>query len=86
MKAVLDRIVDGTHAVLLVGEDEEELILQVSALPGEAKAGAVYEVTLDNGTIRTIQLLDPDAAQENERRIASKLDLLRQRSGSRFRS
>lgn len=37
-QAVIDRIEDGQHAVLLVGEEEREQIVPVAALPPRVQA------------------------------------------------
>lgn len=39
-KAVVERIVAGRHAVLLVGDEEREHIVQLNQLPAEAKEGS----------------------------------------------
>lgn len=81
-RAVVDRIVDGAHAVLLVGDDETEVILPVTDLPEGAKEGSWLHVTQEADQVVVIGL-DEQATGDAEERIASKLDELRQR-GSRF--
>lgn len=64
--AVLDRIVDGRSAVLLLeadGDVIDELVVTVDAVPEDGRhEGAVFEVTVDEGT-----LLDADYREDEER-------------------
>jgi len=43
---VLDRIVDGQRAVLLVGPDEVELVIDLASLPEGAAEGDWFRLTL----------------------------------------
>ncbi|MDG5787144.1 DUF3006 domain-containing protein [Evansella sp. AB-P1] len=79
IKAVIDRIVDGEHAVLLVGEMEEELLLPVTQLPENANEGTWVKIDLDGDVIHSIQV-DQDDTITREERIKSKMERLRQRS------
>lgn len=78
-KAVLDRIVDGAHAVLLVGEAEQETIVPVALLPDGARPGAWLQVTrgASGEIVRLTHDVDETAAMRQ--RIADKLAKLRQR-------
>lgn len=78
-RAVVDRIIDGTHAVLLVGEDETEQVVPSEQLPDETTEGTWLLITRDDdGRIVAIET-DESSTAEVEERIASKLDRLRQR-------
>lgn len=78
-KAVLDRIVDGTQAVLLVGETEAEAIVPVTLLPDGTQPGDWLQVTRGaDGTIVALAL-DPAETESMRERIAAKLAALRQR-------
>jgi hypothetical protein len=46
LQAVVDRIVDAERAVLLVGDDEQELVLPVGWLPEGAGEGSVLTLGL----------------------------------------
>ena len=65
--AVVDRIVDGETAVVLVddvGEVVEEYTLAVDELPTEADEGGVLEVQIDHGElVRMDYLADETAAR-----------------------
>lgn len=80
--AVIDRFVDGGHAVLLVGPAEAELIVPRAALPADATEGTWLNVQLDGQRLiaATVDESATDAATE---RVVSKMDLLRRR-GSRL--
>jgi hypothetical protein len=79
-KAVIDRIVDGQHAVLLVGESEEEIVLPVEQLPAEAGAGMWLRVEVEDGVITEITV-DDEETEAVRQRIAGKMALLRGRGG-----
>lgn len=83
-RAVLDRVVDGTTAVLLVGPAEDELHLPVGRLPDGAADGTW--VILD---LRTeppcIVGIDHELTEARRTDLSSRLDRLRQeRRGGRF--
>ncbi|MBI3953966.1 MAG: DUF3006 domain-containing protein [Chloroflexi bacterium] len=82
-RACIDRIDEGL-AVLLVGDDERELVVPLSALPPGAQAGDWLQVELEGG--RLVQAtLDKQETARRRRRIQGKLDRLlgrgRDRSG-----
>lgn len=83
MPAVVDRIVDGLHAVLLVGDDEVERIVPVSALPAKSATGSWLTVWFHGGDIVEGQLekaeLNQAATEAARARISRKLELLRKR-------
>jgi hypothetical protein len=64
-KAVIDRIVDGEHAVLLVGEEQVEYIVPVRMLPTDTAPGTWLRVRFSDG-----QLVE--AAVDNEETEQSK--------------
>lgn len=80
--AVLDRIVDGKTAVLLVEEGDQvidQFDLDVEAVPKDGRhEGAVFEVVLDDDVLRE---LDYRPVEERERREAAqaKFDRLSER-------
>lgn len=80
-KAVIDRIVDGKHAVLLVGKDEQQYIIPVEQLPQGAQEGSWLEVLLEEGSTQEIRLLMEDT-EKIKRRIEDKMSLLRKRGSS----
>lgn len=80
-KAVIDRIVDGKDAVLLVGKNEQEHVILVEKLPQGAQEGSWLEVLLKEGSIQEIQLLMEDT-EKIKRRIEDKMSLLRKRGSS----
>lgn len=49
--AVIDRIVDGSTAVLLVGEEEAQFLCPVSALPAGSKEGSWLLVIIKEGEL-----------------------------------
>lgn len=77
-KAVLDRIEDQQHAVLLVGEQERERIVPVSALPADAKPGQWLRIRIRGDKVTEI-MIDSEQTQRVEQRVADKLARLRQR-------
>lgn len=75
-RAVVDRIVDGRLAVLLVGEEEREVTVPVQALPKGAREGTWVRMGAgDSGEL----VIDWEETEARRARLAEKLDLLRQR-------
>lgn len=68
LRAVVDRIVDGEHAVLLVGEDEVELVVPAGRLPEGAGEGAVVTLEL---------VLDAEAGAARAEELGGRLEDLR---------
>lgn len=77
-KAVVDRIEDGTHAVLLVGEAEVERVIPVEHLPVGAQPGSWLRIHVEEDKITQI-VLDTEGTEAAQARIESKMDVLRQR-------
>jgi hypothetical protein len=77
--AVVDRIVDGEHAVLIVGDPPElEVITPVARLPRDVREGHWLEVVLEDGRVvgATIDRAATEAARD---RVRLKLEKLRER-------
>lgn len=83
-RAVIDRVVDGAMAVLLIGPDEVELQLPADQLPDGA--GEAVWVKLDLGTDPpTILAVDRELTERRAAAIESQLARIRARqSGGRF--
>lgn len=78
-KAVVDRIIDGAHAVLLIGDDETEQVLPTKQLPDHVTEGTWPRVTKDDqGRVAKVEV-DENSTAEIEERITSKLEELRRR-------
>lgn len=77
-KAVIDRIVDGETAVILVGEDEREYRYPAEQLPEGAREGCWLRVQIDGGEIAALEL-DQDETDVTRRRVQDKMDRLRAR-------
>jgi hypothetical protein len=74
--AVVDRIVDGRHAVLLVGEAEVELHVDVTLLP---------EGTAEGDWLRIGFTLDADRTAQRRSDLEDRMDRIRRtRGGGRF--
>lgn len=78
IRAVVDRIVDGRYAVLLVEPSEREWVVPLERLPDEAREGVWLRIVCEgNQVIRAV--IDAQLTQEAHDRIEAKLNLLRQR-------
>ena len=77
-KAVVDRIVDGKTAVILVGEDERQHVYPADKLPEGAKEGTWLTVVVERGEIASMEV-DQDETDAVRRRIQDKMDRLRAR-------
>ena len=75
-KAVVDRIVDGKTAVILVGEDERQHHCPADALPEGAREGTWLRVRVESGKIVSMEL-DQEETDAVRRRIQKKVDRLR---------
>ena len=80
-KAVIDRIVDGKTAVILVGENELQYEYPADKLPQGAKEGSWLKVEIEDKEIIHISL-DQQETDLNRKRIKSKMDKLRKRGRS----
>ena len=77
-KAVIDRIVDGRTAVILVGEDERQYHCPADRLPEGAKEGTWLRVEVESGEIVAMEV-DQEETDAVRRRIQEKMDKLRAR-------
>jgi hypothetical protein len=77
-KAIVDRIVDGKHAVLLVGDQEVERVILSTKLPSGVTVGTVVMVEFNGDKLVSTEAIMEETTKTKER-IKSKLDLLRQR-------
>lgn len=77
-KAVVDRIEDGTHAVLLVGEEEREFVVAAEQLPAGAREGTWLRARVD-GEVLVVLGIDAGENEAVKQRIDDKLARLRQR-------
>jgi len=77
-KAVVDRIVDKRHAVLLVGENELEKIVSVDKLPPGAGEGTWLAVEFEGDELVAVEV-DAEETARVKARITDKMERLRQR-------
>mgnify|MGYP001230767829 FL=1 len=77
-QAVIDRIVDGRHAVLLVGEEEVEKVVPRECLPEGSAPGTWLRVRFEGE--RLVEAVIDEAETERARaRVQEKLAALRRR-------
>jgi len=77
-KAVVDRIVDGRTAVILVGEDERQHHHPADELPEGAQEGTWLRVRVEGAKIVSMEV-DQEETDIVRRRIKHKMDKLRTR-------
>lgn len=77
-KAVIDRIVDGKTAIILVGDDERQHHYPAGKLPEGAQEGTCLRVQIENGEILSLEV-DQEETDTVRRRIQEKIDKLRAR-------
>ncbi|WP_227935368.1 DUF3006 domain-containing protein [Alkalihalobacillus deserti] len=82
VKAVVDRIVDGKHAVLLVGDQEVEKVISSSKLPDSVTEGSWVKVEFNGDELVSIEA-DEKETNQTKKRIKTKMEILRQRSNRR---
>lgn len=78
-KAVVDRIVDGAHAVLLVEDEEREYVVPVAKLPSGTTEGSHVRIKILNDDVTKIEE-DPKETLSAEQRMKDKMAQLRKRS------
>jgi hypothetical protein len=76
-QAVVDRIEDGKHAVLLV-DDSEEKIVPAGQLPNGASDGTWLQVRFDGDEL-VEATIDHEATEQARLRVREKMDKLRKR-------
>jgi hypothetical protein len=74
-KAVIDRF-EGNSAVVIVGPEEDKLIVPRSSLPAEAKEGTWLQVDVEDDQILSA-IVDKEETSRAHQRIAEKLAKLR---------
>ncbi|MBR7554743.1 DUF3006 domain-containing protein [Allobacillus sp. GCM10007491] len=79
-EGVLDRIEDG-HAVILVEEDKKDFLLPANHLPDSIQTGSQVEVTIENGEVSDIKLIDTNADRKTS--LENRLNKLRSERDSR---
>jgi hypothetical protein len=77
-KAVIDRIEDGRHAVLITRDPEAQYVFPVERMPPGVTDGSWLEVEIEDGKLisAVFDVAETEAARE---RTHSKLDKLRKR-------
>lgn len=80
--AVIDRIVDGITAVLLVGEGEEQLLCPLTSLPPGSKEGLWLVVSIEDGIVVEAEI-DQEKTEAMEAQIRHKRAQLLQRTRRR---
>lgn len=85
MKAVIDRIVDQKHVVLLVGDKETEIIVSTGMLPPGAIEGSLIQVEFDKKNQVTKLILDQKETNEVKDRVSSMMEKLQGNKRSRYK-
>jgi len=75
VKAVVDRF-EGDKAVILVGEEEEQLVVDRGKLPPGTREGDWLKADVQDDVLLSAEL-DPEETARAEARIAEKLAALR---------
>lgn len=78
LSAVIDRIVDGKTAVLLVGNEQKQLLAPIEDLPEGSKEGLWLLIELENNKLITAEL-DKEQTENMKKRISAKRELLLKR-------
>ena len=77
-RAVIDRIVDGEIAVILVGDDEQQFHYPAKNLPRGAREGSVLRVEVSCERIVALEV-DRADTERTRQRIREKMEELRRR-------
>jgi len=68
--AVVDRIVDGQTAVVLIevdGEVSEQIDIEADELPKDVGEGDVIEITISSGTVESVHALREETQSRKEK-------------------
>lgn len=83
-RAVLDRVVEGATAVLLVGPDEWEAHVEAAVLPSSAEDGTWLIVDPETSPVGILGV-DEEMTARRTRDVAARMQRLREhRRGGRF--
>lgn len=81
---MIDRIVDGAMAVLLLGEEQTQVLVPVETLPVGSAEGLWLLIRIEDGVVIEAEL-DDEKTEEIRGRIQAKRALLLQRMARRGR-
>lgn len=85
VSAVVDRISEGTQAVILAEEINEEFIVLIEDVDVELREGLWVDLSLNSdGEIRNIKPNETLTAEKNEK-VSNVMDRLRKRKGSQYK-
>lgn len=83
-RAVIDRIVDGVTAVLLVGADEREVAVPIEVLPTGARERDWVVIDPAADPVQVLAV-DSELTEQRSRQVITQLERIReQQSGGRF--
>lgn len=82
-KAVVDRIVDGKYAVLLIGDKEEELNVSIKDLPEGTREGTWLKVEVADEQLLSA-VIDHDKSSVVKKGIKDKMAILKKQKSSKF--
>lgn len=85
MRGTFDRIENGTTAVILLEDAQEELNIPLRALPAGSEVGAWFRIDLWQGEIVSIELDRRTEQQQQERVDAVRAKLRNRSAASRFK-
>lgn len=85
MKGYLDRIEDEKHAVILIEENNQEIIIPVIDLPEGSKEKTWLRLKEDNGSYRVIAIDEEKTIQESKRSEDLMAQLRARSKGSKFK-
>lgn len=84
MRGILDRIEDGSRAVIILEEEGREIILPASRLPEGSDINSWFTIEVENGDL--VILLDEETTQLKEEQAKTLIQKLRRKkSDSRFK-
>lgn len=85
MKGILDRIVDGRYAVILIEEAQREIVLPADCLPEGSEIHSWFDIELDGEEVKSISR-DVETEAAKEQQVDALMEKLRaKKGGSRFK-
>lgn len=83
--AVVDRINDGKHAVILAEEINKEFVLSLADIDVSLREGLWLELTLDEADKIIAIQVDETLTSQKQARVSDVMAQLRKRKGSKYK-
>lgn len=85
VSAVVDRITDGTHAVIIAEDINKEFIIHIDRVDVALREGLWVDLVIDNaGNVAHIKP-DESLTKQKQAQVSNVMERLRKRKGSKYK-